>query len=95
MKPSFFKGDDFSHGSYIPARVYKQGRKHFTPASTIIADSINTTTVLLDEDYAAYEVQGAFLLSNLICGCEVTILEDGEQLLTLCSEERCYSHKVA
>lgn len=46
------------------------------------------TNILTDSNYD-YEVEEAFLTSNLFCGCEVTILIEGTTFINRCNTEDC------
>ena len=80
---------------YNNARIYKTGKLVRKTDKYALADAVNFESVEIEPEVVEYEPLDSFIEANLICGCEVTILENGEQFIARCDEERCYSHKFA
>ena len=80
-----------STNRYKRARIYKKGKVVRTTDKFALADAVNFESVTIEEDVVEWEPMTAFVEANLICGCEVTILEDGTEYINQCESRRCYS----
>lgn len=71
------------------ARIYKKGKLVRTTDKYNLADEINFDTVVIEDEPLEYEQLDAFIQTNLSCGCEVTILDNGEKYVCRCNTEEC------
>ena len=75
---------------YNNARIYKKGKIVRTTDKYALADAVNFESVTIEEDVVEWEPMTSFLEANLVCGCEVTVLEDGTEYVTRCTSKACH-----
>jgi hypothetical protein len=73
---------------YKRSRIYKTDKRRRVTDKVAIAESLQIVTKYVEPE-VIHEVLDSFIESNLICGCEVTILENGEKYVCRCNTEEC------